>query len=318
MNKADSESQTSRISTESIKQILLKLQNQKNRSSTRSVYFSVWRKFNKFVVRLDKIPETWEERTSLYVGFLAGAGKKSSTIKSYISGIKSILEDDGYEWSDKDFKMTSLTKACRLVNDQVRTRLPIKHRLLEVILDKLDDFYTKRSQHYLKLMYQCIFLLAYYGLLRIGEMATGSHPFKARDIHISYDKKKIMIVLFSSKTHGKESNPQQIKIWADNDVKSAKYCPFEITSKFSKLRGGYVCDTEQFFLFKDGSPVTPRHVRTALRAVLKKLGLNHKLYNTHSFRIGRASDLMRNGMSIEHIKKVGRWRSNAVFKYIRD
>ena len=50
---------------------------------------------------------------------------------------------------------------------------------------------------------------------------------------------------------------------------------------------------------------------------IKKLNLDCRLYNTHSFRIGRCSDLLKMGVPIEKIKLMGRWKSNAVFKYVR-
>ena len=302
-----------------MKLILEKLQRQKHRDTTKLAYLGIWRNFNKFVIRLDHIPPTWEERTCLYIAYLAAEGNKSSTIKSYISGIKSILDDDGYVWNQNAFKFASLTRGCKLENDRVKTRLPIRLKLLELILDKIEIHYLrKRNQPYLNKLYKCLFVLAYYGLLRIGEMASGSHPFKAKDIHVSHRKQKILIVLFTSKTHGRDTLPQQIKIWADTDTASYKYCPFEVTNEFTRSRGGYRSNSEPFFVFQDGTPVKPRHVRAVLRAILKKLGLNQKLYNTHSFRIGRASDLMKSGMSVDYIKHVGRWKSNAVFKYIRD
>ena len=61
----------------------------------------------------------------------------------------------------------------------------------------------------------------------------------------------------------------------------------------------------------------PKHVRWTLKRLLRRLKLNDKLYNTHSFRIGRATDLKKTGTPVDDIKMLGRWRSNAVFKYIK-
>ena len=59
-------------------------------------------------------------------------------------------------------------------------------------------------------------------------------------------------------------------------------------------------------------------VRDVLRQVLADSGLNHKLYDIHSFRIGRATDLFKHGWSIEKIKEIGIWKSNAVYKYLKN
>ena len=279
---------------------------------------SIWRKFNDFVIRLDEISETWEERVTLYIGFLIKKGNKSSTIKSYVSGIKSILLDDNYPWNDNLIKLTALTKACRKTNDRVKNRLPIRAKLLQLLLKEVHGIFSEQGQLFLLYLYQCMFLLAYFGLLRVGEMTCGEHLVKAKDVHCGRNKKKILIILFTSKTHGLYSRPQEIKIWSDiNGCLDLEFSPFEITKIYGDMRGSYRSDDDTFFIFGDGSPVKPKHFRTVLRTALKNLGLEPKNYDTHSFRIGRATDLMRMGVSIDNIKHIGRWRSNAVFKYIR-
>ena len=63
-------------------------------------------------------------------------------------------------------------------------------------------------------MYKTIFLLAYYGLLRIGEVAESQHCLLAPNVNIGENKDKIQLILLSSKTHASESKPQEIKISA--------------------------------------------------------------------------------------------------------
>ena len=76
-------------------------------------------------------------------------------------------------------------------------------------------------------------------------------------------------------------------------------------------------ENEQFFIFQDKEPVKPSHVRTILRKLFDNLRLNSIVYGTHSFRIGRTSDLIKYGYNIETVKLMGRWKSNAIYKYIK-
>ena len=46
-------------------------------------------------------------------------------------------------------------------------------------------------------------------MLRVGEMALGPHTIKACYVHVGHSKDKILIYLYSSKTHGEESSPQK-------------------------------------------------------------------------------------------------------------
>ena len=72
-----------------------------------------------------------------------------------------------------------------------------------------------------------------------------------------------------------------------------------------------------FFVFKDNSPVTPKHARMLLKCILNQLTLDHTLYGMHSFRIGRTTDLIKLNYSIDEVKLMGRWKSNVIFKNIK-
>ena len=86
------------------------------------------------------------------------------------------------------------------------------------------------KQPYLEILYKTIFLIGYYGMFRIGELTLSPHVMKAKDISFSKNKNKIQILLHSSKTHGKESPPQKIKISevppAAKSNRHRFFCPF--------------------------------------------------------------------------------------------
>ena len=208
----------------------------------------------------------------------------------------------------------------RMFNDRVLIRLPIGKGLLEMILFELQCILD--GQWYLLIMYRALFALVYYGLFRVGELAKGTHPVKAADVQLARNKNKLRLLLWTSKNLVPGHSPQQVKITEEvqNNKTAGKFshfCPFKLTSEFLRIRGGYKNKFEQFFVLQDSSPVTMTMVRTMLKKSIKKLNLDCRLYNTHSFRIGRCSDLLKMGVPIEKIKLMGRWKSNAVFKYIR-
>ena len=303
--------------------ILEELRWKMTRDSTAGNYYSIWKKFNMFVLQLDKMPKMWEQHVPLYGAFLVNRGIQSSTIRSYFSAIKKILTDVGYNYKQEEVMLNTLTKACRIINDKICTCLPINIKLLEILLFEIGHIF--KSQFYLESLYKTIFCLAYYGLFRIGELTHSPHAVKACNINIGQNKNKLLIILYSSKTHGKESRPQQVKIseikFSGNKYKSGEqrhfFCLFKLTWKYLTLRGNYVSEEEQFFIFHDRSPVYPAHVRDVLRTALKRIGLNSRAYNCQSFRIGRCSDLIKLGYSVDSVKLFGRWKLNAVYKYIR-
>ena len=295
-----------------------RLKYKENRNSTANNYHTIWRCFNNFLIRLDRRPSSWEDRVTLYCAFLVQQGRKSTTIKSYISAIKWVLKMDGYELNQNSMLLQSLTKACKLKNDVVTTRLPISDKLLELILFEINRIFS--TQAYLCILYQTMLALGYYGLFRIGELTKSEHSILAKNVHLGTNKEKLMIVLYSSKTHGKNCIPQKIKITANAQVqfKQKRYfCPFALTDKYLKIRGVYTNDNEQFFVFTDKSPVYPRHLTNVLKTAIGNLNLDKTLYSVHSLRIGNATQMHRNNYPISRIMQAGRWKSSAVYRYLK-
>ena len=180
--------------------ILEQLLSKSNRTSTWNSYITVWRNCNKFFIKLDNKPNKWEDRVALYCAFLVQKGLKLTTLRSYV------------------------------VNDVVCTHLPVSVKLLELMLFELNRIFSQ--QPYLRLLYQMFFSIAYYGLFRIGELAYSQHLVKACDVHVAKNKNKILMVLYSSKTHGIESRPKKIKIQERESKTVLKsncfFCPFRL------------------------------------------------------------------------------------------
>ena len=96
-----------------------------------------------------------------------------------------------------------------------------------------------------------------------------------------------------------------------------EYCPYQLLRDYIDIRPKFKNPNEPFFVFSDHSPVSPVQMRNTLKMIIALSGFDESLYNCASFRIGRASDMLKMGISVETIKKIGHWRSNAVFTYLR-
>ena len=302
-------SHDSRISTKHLNNIIEKLRRNRHQNSTYNKYYSIWQHFNRFFIQLDSRPKSLEHKTILFCVHLINQGAQSCTIKSYVSAIKSMLADDNYEWDESFTLISTLTSACRLQNDVVKTRLPIRCQLLEMILFEIDRYYA--GQPYLCILFKTILATGYYGLFRVGELVVSEHDhhtIRAKNVHIAQNKFKVLIVLYSSKTDGGESRPQEIKITSNlQKHKSATfYCPFNLIRNYLSFRGGYISEDEHFFIFRDGSRIMHWHIRKLIRTMLQKINIDPSLYDTQSLCIGWASDLLKYGYSIERIHRAGR------------
>ena len=329
---SNSLSKSSSISTARIEYIVEKLRREQHRDSTHQNYYCMWHNFNQFFVQLDVKPNNLEDRIMLYAAFLIDNNKKDTTVKSYVSAIKAVLAEADVEIHEDRCLVKLLTRACRLKNQVVRIRLPIQKDLLNVLLKYTENFFRERGQPYLMQLYMMLFAVTYYRLFRIGEVTQSEHVVTVTDVHIADNKRKMLFVLRSSKTHCNRTPPQTIKIssnrknlrktmTADLTIHGRNeiwnYCPYMLLRDYLAKRQKYQNVHEQFFVFSDRSAVQSQHFRQTLKVILQLAGFDHRLYSTHSLRSGRSLDLMKLGFSVETIKKMGRWKSNSVYRYLR-
>ena len=178
---------------------------------------------------------------------------KSSTVKSYISGIRSVLAALGEKLNELNYLLKSLTRACKIRNDEIVHRLPISKGVLKLILDSTQQLF--HDQPYLAALYSAIFSTAFYGLLRISEIAKGPHVILANNVHVGRNMDKMLFILQSSKTYNKGDKPQFVKItrktWAQPHTLTDNYCPFKLLKDFIKLRPHSSTLQEEFFVFTD-------------------------------------------------------------------
>ena len=269
---------------------------------------------------MDNKPKNWEDRLTLFVGYLVQCKKKSTTIKSYISAIKAVLAAEKIKISEDAYLISFLTKVCRITNDKIRTRLPIYKKMVNVLLDRCETYFGKKQQVFQAKLYRAVFVSMYYGMLRISEVTEGEHAVKALDVHIADNKNKILFILRSSKTHTRENKPQIITIMNDKSActtKDINHCPFVILNEYLACRPSCKSFDKQFFVFQGRLPLKASHLRATLCKLLKQMKVNHKIYGSHNLHKGRTKDLLKLGYSIEKIKKLGHWKSNTVYTYLR-
>ena len=241
-------------------------------------------------------------------------------MKSYVSAVKSVLTRDGYIWNDQLLLLSSIIKTCRWENDAQHNRFPIQRVLLSLILSQLEIKYAQ--QPYLESLYKTAYALAYYGLFRVGELTltSGNHAVTSSDVHRSQNKLQYLFILRTSKTHWKCDRPQRIKIQhvpKEQNHCLKWFCPFRLTENYIQLQPTCLNCREQFLIHGDGSPLTAQNFCNTLKEIIVNLGLNGVNYGAHSFRSSRATGLLKDGYSVDFIKKIGRWHSNSVYKYLR-
>ena len=98
-----------------------------------------------------------EDRLILFVGHLANKMFQFGTIKSYVSAIRTTLQEIRIPFHEDRFLLQSLTKACTLNNDRLKMRFPIHKEILNIILRKIETRYHELGQPYLAVTYKILF-----------------------------------------------------------------------------------------------------------------------------------------------------------------
>ena len=258
---------------------------------------------------------------------------QSSTVKTYLSVLRAILAESQIKLKEDQFLLSSLTRACKIKNDMLITQLPIGKGMLNILLLETNKLFpatnSLRAHHNdqgcMQKLYKAILVLGYYGLLRVGELTKSPHVILTKNVHMGTIKSKILFIMNSSKTHDERNKLQMVKISYKPLALEQKtkivnlvldHNPFILINDYIEVRPLTLNAKEQFFIFADNSAVRLEQLRTVLRTLITNMGLQAHLYNVHSLRIGRTGDLMKLSLSVETIKKIGRWRSNAVFTYL--
>ena len=200
------------------------------------------------------------------VGYLIDQNKKASTIKCYISAIKSVLQEDNIRITEDSFLLSSLTRACKYRNNKATVRFPIHKQLLEMILKKVEKLFLggKCNKPYLNILYQAILATAYYGMFRVGEIANSLHVIQARDVHIGENKEKLLFILCSSKTH--YGTLQSVKISVTKLNQNAKqFCPYQLLKQYLEVGLRYHDNTKPFFIYGDRTPISPVTINKVLK-----------------------------------------------------
>lgn len=309
-----------RLSYEFFKRVEEKLLNDAGlKKTTKRAYRTAYLSFTQFNLSLDNMPERLDDQLCVYVAYRVERGDTSSTIQSYLSGIKFMLGQDGIEINTRTARLRALIKACKYKNDRVVHRMPISEHLLVKLVRQIDLIFS--SQPYLAKLYRCMLVMGFYGMLRVGEMSTGEHPILARDVHFNHRLKKVQVILRTSKTHGLGDQPQYVK-FSSNDSRvflyNKKFCPYTVVWEFLNIRGPRLADTDPFFVFGDNTPVKPYQMQAVLKRALSKFHLDPTDFGVHSLRIGYATTLDHRHVQLDVIRRKGRWkRTNIVYRYIR-
>ena len=244
-----------------------------------------------------------DSNLELFIAELFDGGRPSSSIASITSAISFFHKCNNLVDPTKSPGIQTLLAGIKKLRPTSDSRRPITENLLFKMISEVQRL---TFPHLQQCLFQAMFLMAFYFGLRIGEITDSIHNLQRANVTIEGSK---LFIHFSSFKHSPtEPSPHFFKA-----APNKPFCLVEHMKAYLSIRG----DSKGPLFLLLGKPVARAFFFQTMRQVLDRLGISTKDYNTHSFRIGAASHWANEGLSLIQIKSLGRWRSDAAFKYVR-
>ena len=267
--------------------------------SSRLLYNNRWQSFVKFMrktLKSSPLPAT-SYHVSLFITHLHLKKLKCSSIRSYLSAIAFTHKLHGHIDPTDCFRIKKLLLALKKKTNRTGGRRAITKALLHKIISALP---TLNISRYYQKLFKCLFLIMYFACLRISEVATvrhSSHTVQSKNVRMING---MLCIRLDSYKH---SNQQSSKIL--------------LQPTFDKLCPSRRNHSGPLFITRRGKGISRDRVALTLKKCLELADIASKKFNTHSFRIGRITDLALSGTSYSRIQTIGRFKSNAFQQYIK-
>lgn len=244
-------------------------------------------------------------RVSLqFVAYLHSKKYKTSSIITKISAVGYFHKLFEFKPPLAYFAVQSALKGLVKVERSLDTRLPITSDLLLKIVCIWRILVTSDYDFILLKAMACLALKA---LLRVEEMTDSIHNLMIGNLSVS---RREVIIKFTSFKHSVLYNPEIVI-----QTSGKALCAVQAVLDYLNLRGsraGPLFVDQKFRAVKRG------YFTLMVKKALMYLEYPPSLYNSHSFRIGGATEAMERGLSALQIQLMGRWKSQAFLKYIRN
>ena len=278
----------------------------KNTSLTYQTALNAFNEFQKIYHLRESLPIPSHD-VVLFIAYCFEKGLAAKTISTYIAGLNYLHKlHDFYNLTD-NFIIKKVLEGYQRKRRSDDIRAPITYKILESILQTLPIICFDSFE---MVLFQALYTLAYFGLMRVSEIVDNvNKPIQLHDV--KFENNYLLVTLRRFKTNQK-GPPVTLKLPKESN---ANICPFTSLLRYSEIRPPF---KGNFFCHKNGRPVT----RYQFSAVLKKCTARlpvFRIYKSHSFRKGRASDLfLEHKVSLEKLMMLARWKSPSSYKtYIR-
>ena len=287
-----------------------------NSSSTKSSYSVGQKSYLRFVAMYGISPFPLNDNILILWATSISSTRKHSTVRSYISSVRSLAQSLGFDCGDKlSFRLRALLRGLKRLGGPISasTRLPITRDILLSLKNHIPVSFVG-SMTYAAMVF------TYGGVFRSGEVfykSDGKSGLQLGDVLFKASGRSriyLNVSLKFSKTDTFGAGVS-VKIYASNNG----ICAVEAMKNYLALRKS--CHlawdmTAPLFVWPNGVAVSRTEFVIFVKYFLSKANFDHSKFAGHSFRRGAATDLYNDGVSQLKIMAAGRLKSNAFLRYI--
>lgn len=284
--------------------------------NSKLAYSTAHKKYN-FFLDLYNLPDILPIPTDTllkYIAYLSIQKYSAKTVELYVRALSFNHKLKAQHDTTKSFLVSKAIEGLkRSKGKTVDTRGPITRPLLRQLISSLP---TVCSSQYEATLFTAAFSLAYFGLLRVGEFTTtnkspSTHCLKLHNVTVHSHQSNLRLTIPHSKTD--QTGKSSTLIISRESEKAL--CPIQAILNYSNIRP-HSAPTAPFFIHADSKPLTRYQFNSVLQKALSTIS-HQGHFSTHSFRIGRATDMAAQGVPDQIIKTSGRWRSQVFSSYVR-
>ena len=288
------------------------------KDNTKRTYSSAQKRYLNFCEHYHRVPMPASEDTLLlYVSFLFEEGLTGTSIRVYLSAVRSLHVFAGHTYPTELLRVKlALKGAIRETPAPIR-KLPITYTVLKKLLKKIK---CRFDGHLL-----CAAMtLAFFGCLRLGEICVhdkdGFSSLKnlcLSDISIDATNKCMSLFLRQSKTDVHNTGVY-VHVGCSGSPECCAFCAMTAYLSVRSNSNFPDDDDSPLLILPGGRPLFKSYVVSATRLSLSLCGYNPSAYSGHSFRAGAATTAGDRQFQDWEIKMLGRWASPAYNIYLRN
>ena len=281
-------------------------------TTTEKAYEHHWQAFLNFVrhhFHLEPPMPAELNHICIFMLHLSNLGLSYTTIHTYLSAISFVHKLQNNPDPTAAFIVNNTLLGIKNLNALcINQWLPITKDILHKLLQSLPFSTSTPHEHSL---WHAIYLLTYHACLRAGEVTLSKNSSNVIQFsQLILQRNQWVSIQFNNFKHSQGRTP----LLTIRAQPLGTPCPVVALQQYLAIRGS---NPGQLFQNSDNSPVTIEQFAANLKNAAIMSSLPHRRYTTHSFRIGKATQMATEGQPEHIIRKAGRWRSKAYQSYIR-